>query len=253
MTYVKEDILPEHLVPIKEDEKFFFACHPNISCFGECCRKLRLMLTPYDVVKLREKLGLSSREFIDRFTTMEFRPPSYAPILFLKMSEVDDQICPFLSPEGCSVYSHRPSACRIYPVARATRYHGIHGILLESFFLVKEAHCRGFEENVEWNVGEWLKDQGLEEYHRLNDEWMRTLMSPRLKKGLTGHQQELFYMATYELDMFRRIVSSQKFRANFEVGNVLEGDDRTLLEFGLKWLAFSLNGENSSVVRKAQK
>jgi hypothetical protein len=78
-------------------------------------------------------------------------------------------------------------------------------------------------------------------------------MSPRLKKGLTGHQQELFYMATYELDMFRRIVSSQKFRANFEVGNVLEGDDRTLLEFGLKWLAFSLNGENSSVVRKAQK
>jgi Fe-S-cluster containining protein len=253
LTHAIDTVLPEHLVPIEENEKFSFACHPGISCFGECCRKLRLMLTPYDVVKLREKLGLSSKDFIDRFTTMEFRSPSYAPILFLKMSEQGEQTCPFLSSEGCSVYSHRPSACRIYPVARATRYHGVHGVLLESFFLVKEAHCRGFEENVEWSVRDWLKDQGLEEYHRFNDEWTRILMNPRLKKGLTGHQQELFYVATYELDMFRKMVSSPKFRSTFEADEVLEGDDRSLLEFGLKWLAFSLLGENSVSSRRVTK
>jgi len=39
--------------------------------------------------------------------------------------------------------------------------------------------------------------------------------------------------------MFRKMVSSPKFRSTFEVDEVLEGDDRSLLEFGLKWLAFS--------------
>jgi hypothetical protein len=78
-------------------------------------------------------------------------------------------------------------------------------------------------------------------------------MNPRLKKGLTGHQQELFYMATYELDMFRKMVSSPKFRSTFEVDEVLEGDDRSLLEFGLKWLAFSLLGENSVSSRRVTK
>lgn len=247
---MRENTLPEHLEPIGENEKFYFACHPGIICFGECCRKLRLMLTPYDVVKLREKLRLPSREFIERFTTMEFRPPSYAPVLFLKMEENGEQTCPFLSKEGCSVYSHRPSACRIYPVARATRYHGVHGVLMESFFLVKEAHCRGFEESREWSIPEWFGDQGLDEYHRFNDEWTRIIMNPRLKAGLSAHQQELFYMATYELGMFRKLVSSPKFRSVFDVEEILEGSDETLLDFGLKWLAFSLFGEAKDIKRK---
>jgi Fe-S-cluster containining protein len=249
-TGVAYNSVPENLEPIEHGEKFSFSCHPGIVCFGECCRKLRLMLTPYDVVKLREKLELSSKNFIERYTTMEFRPPSYAPVLFLKMAENGEQTCPFLSETGCSVYSHRPSACRIYPVARATRFHGVHGILMESFFLVKEAHCRGFEEATQWTVEEWLGDQGLTEYHRLNDEWTRILMHPRLKQGLSAHQQELFYMATSELDVFRRLVSSPKFRAAFDAEEVLEGDDIALLEFGLKWLAFSLLGETTGVSKK---
>lgn len=244
------DVLPENLEPIEPGEKFSFSCHPGIICFGECCRKLRLMLTPYDVVKLREKLKLSSVDFIERYTAMEFRPPSYAPVLFLKMAENGEQTCPFLSEVGCSVYSHRPSACRVYPVARATRFHGVHGVLMESFFLVREAHCRGFEQATQWTVEEWLGDQGLMEYHRLNDEWTRILMHPRLKQGLSAHQQELFYMATYELDMFRRLVSSSKFRATFDAEEALNGDDVKLLDFGLKWLAFSLLGEMKAVSRK---
>ncbi|MCX7821920.1 MAG: YkgJ family cysteine cluster protein [Syntrophobacterales bacterium] len=240
--------LPEHLEPIGERERFSFLCHPAIACFGECCRRLRLMLTPYDVVRLREGLKLPSREFIERFTIMEFRPPSYVPVLFLKMEEGGDQTCPFLSKEGCSVYSHRPSACRIYPVARATRYHSVHGVLMESFFLVKEPHCRGFEESREWNIFEWFSDQGLEKYHRLNDEWTRIVMSPKLKGGLTAHQQELFYMATYELGMFRKLVSSPKFRNAFGINDGIgEEDDERLLDFGLKWLAFSLLGETETL------
>jgi len=28
------------------------------------------------------------------------------------------------------------------------------------FFVVKEDHCKGFEEDKEWTIEEWRKDQG---------------------------------------------------------------------------------------------
>ncbi len=233
--------LKDNLRQIRTDETFRFSCHPWVSCFGECCRKLRLMLTPYDILRLRKRLGLSSGEFIEKFTTMELKPPTYAPLLFLKMKEGSDGECPFLSSSGCSVYQDRPSACRVYPVARAVRYHGVHEVLMESFFLIKEDHCKGFEEaKNEWDIKGWLSDQGLLEYQRINDRWTKILMHPSLKGGLSEPQQQIFYVASYDMDKMKRLISSPKFmdtsnKSKAEIAVLME-DEFLLLDFSLTWL-----------------
>ncbi len=50
-----------------EDNSFSFACHPGLSCFTECCRDLRLALTPYDILRLKNRLGLASNDFLDQY------------------------------------------------------------------------------------------------------------------------------------------------------------------------------------------
>ena len=39
---------------------FKFKCHPNVKCFTKCCRGINIILTPYDIVRLKNRLGLSS-------------------------------------------------------------------------------------------------------------------------------------------------------------------------------------------------
>ncbi len=53
------------LISIDPDTPFRFACNPGVACFNECCRDLNQFLTPYDVLRLKRGLGLSSRQFLD--------------------------------------------------------------------------------------------------------------------------------------------------------------------------------------------
>lgn len=243
----------DRLEPLEWGKRFNFACHPGVPCFTECCRDLRLMLTPYDVVCLRKALGLSSKAFIDEYTELEFREPTQFPVLYLKMKDDDARLCPFLAKEGCTVYNYRPSACRIYPVVRATRSHGIHRTLIESFYLIKEDHCRGFKESRSWTVEEWLEDQGLGRYLHFNDEWTRILMHRAVSRGLSSAQQQFVYSMTYDLDILARMMESGKLEKVFiiheEEKEACLKDEEALLAFGFKWLRFSLLGEASLEVR----
>ncbi len=47
-------------------ETFMFRCHPDIGCFNRCCRNLNLFLYPYDVVRLKQALGVTADVFLDR-------------------------------------------------------------------------------------------------------------------------------------------------------------------------------------------
>ena len=49
-------------------QRFAFACHPGVKCFNLCCAKLELPLTPYDVLRLKNCLGLPAGEFLEQYT-----------------------------------------------------------------------------------------------------------------------------------------------------------------------------------------
>jgi Fe-S-cluster containining protein len=233
------------LKPI-ENGRFRFACHPGVPCFTECCRELKLMLTPYDILRLKNRLSLNAGEFLETYAEKEYDEHRHLPMIFLKMRDDDRKTCPFVSPQGCQVYEDRPAACRIYPVARASRVHRLHGMLLEDFFVLQEPHCQGFDEDREWSIKEWTGDQGLVIYHEFNDTWMQIITHPRITKGdpLSEKQQQMFFLAAYNLDRFREFVLGSRFLQLFEFTaeekEAFPRDDARLLELAFRWLRFSL-------------
>ncbi|MGC8659305.1 MAG: hypothetical protein ACP5U1_09545, partial [Desulfomonilaceae bacterium] len=52
-------------------DHFQFYCGPTVPCFTECCRKLELALTPYDVLRLCKRLAKSPSDFLDDYTVMK--------------------------------------------------------------------------------------------------------------------------------------------------------------------------------------
>ena len=72
---------PEHV--------FQFDCSPRISCFTNCCQDITIVLTPYDVLRLKNGLGISSDEFLERYTIIISRQKQLIPMVVLKMNEPD--------------------------------------------------------------------------------------------------------------------------------------------------------------------
>ncbi|MBW1984771.1 MAG: YkgJ family cysteine cluster protein, partial [Deltaproteobacteria bacterium] len=62
-----------------EDDVFCFQCHSELSCFNQCCRNLKLFLYPYDILRLKNNLDISSDTFIDQYVDVVLREDSFFP------------------------------------------------------------------------------------------------------------------------------------------------------------------------------
>ena len=241
-------------------DPFTFACHPKVPCFNECCRKLTLVLTPYDLLRLKKRLGMTSGDFIDEYCEVEPGQNGW-PQARLKMLDNERQTCPFVRPQGCSVYEDRPGACRTYPLGRAALGGTGGGPSQESYFLVREDHCRGFEEGRDWSPQTWTQDQGLEIYNEINDMFLPliTRQATDPDPRVITQKMRMFFMACYNLDAFRGFVGSARFCQTFEVPperlEAIRADELELLKFAFDWLKFSIFGERtltlSQVAQKA--
>ena len=246
------DTLPE-LAP---GERFRFACHPKVPCFNACCSDLSLMLTPYDVLRLRAQLGLSSRDFIARHALAAQAPDTGFPMLRLRMrDDIPGSPCPFVTREGCSVYPGRPGACRTYPLGRATKT-GEAGEVLEQFFVVREPHCKGFEQDADWTSADWLKDQDLKEYNRHNDRYMLLLAQARQRQSrLDQKQANMVFLAGFNLDAFRDFLANTRLMDRLDMPEEAKtaalADESSRLEFAMDWLELALFGVERNLKKKA--
>lgn len=246
-----QDTAPESIQSMLQplnNEGLRFSCYPGVPCFTECCRELNLLLTPYDIVRLKNHLALDANEFLDRFTELRFDEKRNLAMIYLRMQEDERRTCPFVGPEGCRIYQDRPSACRIYPLARASRMNRVHGGVREDYYVLHEDHCKGFEEERVWSASEWIEDQGLEQYHELNDLWMAIVTHSRLRNGsLSEKQQQMFFLASYNADKFRRFILESRFLQAFDLPEeeieAVRTSDEALLRLAFKWLRFSLCNE----------
>jgi Fe-S-cluster containining protein len=248
MTNSRVDHRPEmqSLPKLTPEDTFRFECGPHVPCFTDCCAKLELRITPYDVLRLKRKLGISSGDFLDSYTNTKLGAVHGFPEFVLKMGSSNESQCPFVTPQGCSVYEDRPGACRMYPLGRASTSHPLDGSRREFYFTVKEDHCRGFEQKREWKVSEWVDDQGLIEYNQVNDLLMELyVLKTRGKAVALGPQHvQMFVMACYNLDRFRDFVFRSKFLEKFDLDKDVVAtfgkNDLELLKFGVRWLRFAL-------------
>lgn len=238
--------MEDEMIAIGIDEPFRFACHSGVPCFNECCRDLNQFLTPYDILRLKKALGLSSTEFLEQYTLQHTGPESGLPVITLKPKESKRLTCPFVSPEGCRVYADRPGSCRMYPLARLASRSRETGNITEHYALLKEPHCRGWEEDKSQTVREWLESQGLPEYNRMNDRMMEiiSLKNQASKGPLDLTQRHLFHMACYDVDRFRETAFEQGLLENLSLDRTeidrLRHDDFHLLDAALSWIAKEL-------------
>ncbi len=153
------------------DSRFKFKCHPGVSCFTECCRGINIILTPYDVIRLKTRLNLPSDQFLAIYTEPHLLEKTDLPVVTLKQLDDDKSSCPFVQDQGCILYEDRPTACRYYPLGTASLQHKEGADDQGFYFFVHEPHCKGFEEDCEWSVAQWREDQGVDLRDEVNAEW----------------------------------------------------------------------------------
>ena len=230
-------------VRLTYDDCFKFKCHPGVSCFTKCCRGINIILTPYDVIRLKNRLGLSSGEFLAIYTEPHLLEKTDLPVVTLKLLDDDQSSCPFVRDDGCILYEDRPSACRYYPLGVASLQHKEGADDEGFFFFVNEPHCKGFEEDCDWTVADWRKDQGVDLRDAVNAEWTDLVVRkrsfpPNIK--LTEQAKKMFFMVSYNIDKFREFVFESSFLKRMPVDEQTRrtiGDDEVaLLKFGVQWL-----------------
>lgn len=234
--------MEDTMLPLSPGETFTFSCSPDVPCFNECCRDLNQFLTPYDIVRLKTALGLSASDFLERYAVIHDGPRSGLPVVALRPQPGPEKKCPFVTPEGCAVYADRPSACRIYPMARAVARCRETGRISEHFAVIREAHCRGHEATRSWQAGQWIETQGLSGYLSINDRFLSiiSLKNQCLPGPLDLKTRHLFTTALYNTDHFRRQIAEHRIRPEetdeTATTRSLVADDLALLEFGHRWI-----------------
>jgi Fe-S-cluster containining protein len=172
-------------------------------------------------------------------------PATGLPVMSLRFSPGEEKNCPFVTPDGCSVYEARPSSCRIYPLARALQRSRTDGSLSQHYAVLREPHCRGFEQAAEQTVRQWISSQELESYNQMNDAMMEIIaMKNQVRPGeLSPEHQELTRMAFYDLDTLKEMVSAGRL-PNMNADHFIplpdEKKDEAWLAWSLNWIALVL-------------
>ena len=230
------------LIPLDEKDLFTFSCHPQVSCFNECCQDLHQVLTPEDIIRLKHYLRMNSGEFLARYTQHHDGPETGLPVVTLKPGGPTGLLCPFVSPEGCRVYPARPVSCRLYPVARAVTRSRETGLLTELYALIREPHCKGFLEGSAWDIRQWIENQLDTDMLSSGDRMMSIIsLKNQHKPGpLDIVSKRLFHLACYDVDGLREKVLSKSMPGNFQVDarrlDAARTDDWALLEIGYEWV-----------------
>lgn len=242
---------------LDENDTFCFSCHSGVSCFNRCCRNLNLFLYPYDVLRLKQNLGISSDRFIDRYVDVVLRPDHYFPEVLLRMSDDAEKTCPYLAESGCTVYTDRPDTCRNFPIERGISYDAGTGQNRLIHFFKPPDFCRGQDEDTCWTPRTWARDQDAVMYNRVTAQWaeIRRLFQtdPWGAEGPEGSRAKMAFMATYNLDRFRDFVFNSSFlnryRLKTGLAEKIRADDDELLQVGFAWVKLYIWNMKSRLIR----
>lgn len=245
-------------IRIKENDTFCFRCYPEVECFNRCCRNLSLFLYPYDVLRLKQALEMTSDAFLDKYVDIVMRPANYFPEVLLHMADNPQKTCPFVTQTGCDVYHHRPDTCRTFPVEQGSMYDASRKKDRPVFFYRPPDFCVGQYEKEEWTIPDWIEDQEAEQYHKMTIRWseIKRLFQndPWGLEGPEGPRAKMAFMATYNIDQFRDFVFQSSFLKRYQIKSTLrrklKTDDVALLKFGFEWVKVFIWGIRSNSIKE---
>lgn len=222
------------------DKVIQFQCRKGIDCWNACCSNIDIMLTPYDIIRLKKRLGMTSTEFLQTYTyPFEFGANDIAGVKYKPVE--GGTACQFMRPEGCSVYEDRPTACRYYPIALMSVRRADEFTDRTQFAMVQESHCKGHFEPRSLTVDEYRTEQGLEEYDEHGRAWRQLILKKKSAGPTVGNASQrslqLFFMACYDVDQFREFVSADSFQDVYDIPaeeQELWEEDLVMMHFGFR-------------------
>lgn len=213
---------------------FRFECE---AC-GRCCGEYTILLTPYDIIRLRRATGKGTGELIRggtiRITRMPFKKAfGFAPVadmfemfgvsqhdvvpvamLGFRSETLGETVCEFLSPpeDGkrlCTIYEHRPGMCRLHPLGCVT----VGG---RRRWFYRQPLCEP-DEGKPQTVEQWLRESRMRPYMDANARylrWMQELLenSERLD-NVTERQWKEFEKILFDFDSIKSITK----RVNIDI------------------------------------
>jgi len=243
-------VLPQQL---SENSKICFNCYPGISCFNACCKQADITLTPYDVLRMKNRLGMSSSEFLMKHT-VPFQLDAHG-MPGIKMRTTDNNpVCLFMDEKtGCTIYTDRPTACRYYPMAQLSSRRSDEYVDHQSYAVVREPHCKGHDEAREISIAEYRQEQQVAEYDEYNREFYQLILKKKSTGPAIGKPSDIsfhfYFMVSFDSDRFKEFLQSTSFRSVYAISeqefNSLLNDDYARLKFGYRLLRQVLFGEMS--------
>ena len=99
-----------------------FSCVDCLQC-ANCCTTTGPLLTDKDIQRIAKHLRMKEADFVSKY---------------VRVDEDNDQVfksmpCPFLGTDNyCSIYEHRPKACKEYPHTDRVKQHQLLGLHLKN-------------------------------------------------------------------------------------------------------------------------
>ncbi|TAN59239.1 MAG: hypothetical protein EPN26_00250 [Rhodospirillales bacterium] len=250
-------------VRLKPEDSFNFRCHKDVACWNRCCHGADITLTPSDILRLSKHFKQSAGAFLATHTVPAFFPRTQLPVAKIKMGGDDGKgACPFMKAEGCSVYAVRPQTCRYYPLGLVSMKMKDSPDKQDFHFLVREAHCLGHNESQTQNVAQYREQQGVLEAEAADRGWVDILMKMAswasmggpMGKAPTQQTQKMFFMATTDVEGFRRFVLNTKFLETYDIApeavEDIKSDDEAALQLAFDWLKNILFNEPTIAMKE---
>lgn len=165
-----------------------------------CCQGMgqSIVLDPLDMHRLSAGLGMTAEELLESKLELNVVDGSILPNL--KMAGEKER-CVFLSPEGrCTIHSHRPGICRLFPLGRYYENGGFR------YFL--QIHECKKENRSKIKVHKWIDTPDLKRNQQFVEDWHYFLKDvqeiiagtedTQLIRNLNVYVLNRFYVKPYE-------------------------------------------------------
>ena len=112
----------EEAKQLSPESRFYFNCHSRLACFNQCCQKPTIILKPYDIIRLRKRLKITSGEFLERYTTKVLEEKSFLPLVMLDIDKEEGTGCPFLESKVAVSMKTGPEPAVSFPSPRGAAW-----------------------------------------------------------------------------------------------------------------------------------
>ena len=158
--YIKNKVLNEKLTL---EDRFATGCR---NCNGCCKNGSDVTLSAYDLYRVSKEMGLSIKDFFEKYCDLIEGSNSSVPIILLQLSDETDK-CILLKNGKCISNDARPTVCAMHPLGRFIEYEA-DGTGNVGYILTDECKCK---KPASYTVREWLDLNGISTDDRIFITW----------------------------------------------------------------------------------